>query len=266
MTAPALPDIPQGLSQAMWEFCAALANAFRYLITASEAEQVEAVELVNSIAYAVIPKDHDRDIKNLEKEFFAQPAPKSYERRISELEARLDALASPIKPGPTFDLGLYNPSFPSIDVDKLNGIDEGAEVNEINGDGTAGRVLRTMVLGIYDGTDAATLECQTITFWNGDADGPTDNVAKGATTGNYTLDGAGVVLTIEAAALAGNCIMAFGMIGLNITGAAGLTAYVHNGANDIKIEIYNESGIAQDITTLVDSGTIKIMILYLTAG
>ena len=205
------------------------------------------------------PKVESRDIVGL-------PSERSYDRRISELENRLNALVFPVIPKSVYDFGLYQPSIPYININKLAGIEEGAEVNEIEGDGTSGRVLRTMVLGIYDGTDAATLECQTVTFWNGDSDGPTDNVAKGATTGNYTLDGAGVVLTIEAAALSGNCIMAIGMIGLNMSGVAGLTVYVYDGANDINVEMYDENGVAQDMTTLVDTGTVKIMILYLTSA
>lgn len=197
-------------------------------------------------------KNYDKEIQEFKKETIlgALSTIKNYDKRLSLLEA---------------SIGYFFPSIPYININKLAGIENGAQVNEINGDGVNGRVLRYSILTIADGTNPATLDCELVSLWNGDSDGPTNNVAKGATTGNYTLDGVGVVLKVEAAGLSGNCIMAIGTIGLNISGVAGLTAYVTGLGNDIQIEMYNEAGIAQDLTTLVDTGTIKAMILYLTS-
>jgi len=197
-----------------------------------------------------IQQNYNKEIQRLKKEIVFEVFSKSYDKRLSLLEA---------------SIGYFFPSTPYININKLAGIENGAEVNEINGDGINGRVLRYSILTIADGTNPATLDCELVSLWNGDSDGPTDNVAKGATTGNYTLDGAGVVLKVEAAGLSGNCIMAIGVIGLNMSGVAGLTAYVTGLGNDIQIEAYNETGTAQDLTTLVDTGTIKVMILYLTS-
>jgi len=207
-------------------------------------------ELEKLIHTLQIQKDYGKRINELEKQLLILSESKSYDKKINELKK----FTTLVNPTPQF-----------VNANKLNGIESGAEINEINGDSINGRVLRYSILTIADGTDAATLECQLVSLWNGDSDGPTDNVAKGATTGNYTLDGVGVVLKVEATGLSGNCIMAFGTIGLNMSGIAGLTVYVNNSTNDIQIETYDENGVAQDLTTLVDTGTIKIMVLYLTS-
>ena len=136
-------------------------------------------------------------------------------------------------------------------------------LGQVLGDGTAGRVLRQLRLRIQDGTNASTIKCQIVGYWNGDDDGPTDNVAKGATTGNYTLNAAGSVLQIEAAGLSGDCEMALGTVSYNATTTA-LNAEVYAGANDIIIEITNLAGASLDVTALADTGNLNIMILYLT--
>ncbi len=76
----------------------------------------------------------------------------------------------------------------------------------ILGDGTKGRQLRGSVLKIDDGTNASTLKCTLTNRWNGDVIAETDNVAKDATTGDFTLNAAGTVLTVEATGLTGNCV------------------------------------------------------------
>lgn len=148
----------------------------------------------------------------------------------------------------------------------LSSVEDGAEINEIEGDGTNGRVMRQGYLYIRDGTNANTLKCQLISNWNGDEDGPTDNVSKGATTGNYTLNAGGDALRIEAAGLSGNCVMAIGSIFAQGTATTGLTAYIHPDTNDIAITIYDENLAAQDITALVDLGNLCMQILYLTSA
>ena len=76
----------------------------------------------------------------------------------------------------------------------------------LKGDGTDGRVVRSSKLVIDNGTNANTLKCTLTSNFNGDAIAETDNIAKNATTGNYTLDSDGYVLLIEAAGLTGNAV------------------------------------------------------------
>lgn len=143
--------------------------------------------------------------------------------------------------------------------------DIGAAADDaVGGDGTAGRVLRQAQLIIQDGTDAATLNCELVSTWNGDSDGPTDNVAKGATTGNYTLDATGHNLIIEAAALSGNVVMAIADIARNASEAF-LTCDCAPLTNDISTKWYADfTGVAADLTARVDAGAILLNILYLT--
>ena len=133
------------------------------------------------------------------------------------------------------------------------------------GDGTAGRKLRQVQLLLENGTNAATLKCTVSSLWNGDAIGVTDNVAKGATTGHFTLNAAGSQLDIEAAGLSGNCLMAQGSIAWN-AGGTDLCANIYDsGANDIRIIITNSTtAVSLDMTTLVDTGTMAFNILYIT--
>ena len=133
------------------------------------------------------------------------------------------------------------------------------------GDTTAGRVLRKCNLYIKDGTNAATLKCQVINVWNASAIGETDNVAKDATTGNFTLDGDGFYFKIEAAGFTGNCIAVLSAtVYWNFCGT-NLTVWHAADTNDIKIAVLDSTaGTGLDLTTLVDTGDIYISILYLT--
>lgn len=152
----------------------------------------------------------------------------------------------------------------SADGTKLDGVEAGAEVNELEGDGTSGCVLRHIYVAIEDGTNAATLKCYIGSRWNGDAIGSTDNVAKGATTGHFTLSAGGDELTVEAAGLSGNVKMAHGQVSLNMSNTAVTTLCFATG-NDIYIKLSDAaSGVAQDLTTLVDTGAIYLNVLYLT--
>lgn len=135
----------------------------------------------------------------------------------------------------------------------------------VEGDGTAGRILRGMYLRIKNGTNAATLKCSTADRWNGDTIGETDNVAKGATTGNFSLDGDGNILTIEASGLTGNAIYVFGSIISNGTGTEVVVNTVTT-ANDITIYTTASpgGGALLDLTTLVDPGNIYVELFYIT--
>lgn len=134
----------------------------------------------------------------------------------------------------------------------------------LEGDTTGGRVLRRIYFKIDNGTNAATLKCTVVAKWNGDAIAETDNIAKDASVGNFSLNAAGTVLTIEAAGLSGNVVMAHGTVRYNGT-ATDLTIFADASGNDITIALRNSTtGATLDLTTLVDTGSIAINILYLT--
>jgi hypothetical protein len=137
--------------------------------------------------------------------------------------------------------------------------------HDISGDGTKSRVLRQIQLTMDDGTNANTLKCTVASLWNGDTIAVTDNVAKGATTGNFTLNAGGTELLVEAAGLSGNCVMAQGGVADNPSTTT-LNGYnIKAGSNDILITLSNNAGVDQDLTALVDAGApLELYILYLT--
>ena len=134
----------------------------------------------------------------------------------------------------------------------------------IQGDATKGRKIRLLWLDIQDGTNASTLNCRTVDDWNGDTIAYTDNIAKNATTGDFSLNAAGTLLTIEASGLTGNCVAAMGSILTNASGTA-LTIDVRKTSNDIRVGVYHTTtGAVQDLTVLVDTGVISTQVLYIT--
>jgi len=140
----------------------------------------------------------------------------------------------------------------------------GATARAILGDATAGRALRIIDLTVDNGSNASTLKCTVVSHFNGDSIAETDNIAKNATTGHFTLDAAGQRLTIEAAGLSGNVIGAIGFIVRNKSGNP-YTAHVHRTANDIYILLRDvSSGSAADWTGPVDTGAIYLQIIYIT--
>lgn len=135
----------------------------------------------------------------------------------------------------------------------------------LSGDASPNRVMRKCVLTVQDGTNASTLKCALSSRWNGDVIASTDNIALGATTGDFTLDGGGTNLKIEPSGLSGNAVAVLSVdiyanasttpldvLGIVSSGAISLTGY---GASD---------GVAKAMTTLVDTGNFNIEILYLT--
>lgn len=142
-------------------------------------------------------------------------------------------------------------------------------VLQIAGDGTAGRVLRLSKLTIEDGTAANSLKCTLASLWNGDAIGATDSITKGATVGNFSLNAGGTILTVEAAGLSGNVVMATGMKVYN-GGAPPLEVEVSFTGNDITVTMLNPTtATAQDMTAHVDTSAgamTKATILYLTSA
>jgi len=134
----------------------------------------------------------------------------------------------------------------------------------IRGATSADAHLRYGTLYLDDAVDATKLKASFTSLYNGDTVTLTDNIAKGATTGYYTLNAAGTELTIEAAGLSGNTLMAMGVLAPNDSGAD-LVAKIYHENNDIVVIMYDElADTKQDMTVLVDTGAMYVQILYLT--
>ena len=119
-------------------------------------------------------------------------------------------------------------------------------------------------MSILDGTVANTLRCTVGSRWNGDTVAAVDNIAKGATTGGFTLDAGGTTLRIEAAILSGNVLYAMGVPYSNASGTD-ITVDVEPNINDIFIQYrHATTGVAQDITAIVDGGDTHLHIMYVT--
>lgn len=139
----------------------------------------------------------------------------------------------------------------------------------LEGDTTSGRVLRMSQLSIIDGTNANTLKCTLTSIFNGDAIVETNNVAKNATTGNFTLDSDGYLLTVEAAGLSGNAVGAIGVLTYNDSETSVLLQTLAT-ANDLTFRFRPDtqgSTGSEDMTALVDEGSkngFRISIIYVT--
>ena len=131
----------------------------------------------------------------------------------------------------------------------------------IKGDGTAGRVLKSLKLTIEDGTNADTIKCTTASMFNGDAIGATDNVAKNATTGSFTLNAAGTALTIELADVVGllSCAIIYNDSALSFVPLPAVTG------NDLVITAY-ALDVGVDLTTIAAGKSIQVLIGYITSG
>jgi len=135
----------------------------------------------------------------------------------------------------------------------------------ILGDGTAGRVLRSSRFIISNGTDATTIKCQLVSRWNGDDDGPTDNISKDSTVENYSLDINGFKITIATAALTATPLQI--LLGTIPHSSCATALYLNPkvDSNNLIVEFYDQAtGAVVDLTTLVDTGSITLHLLYIT--
>jgi hypothetical protein len=137
-------------------------------------------------------------------------------------------------------------------------------ISALKGDGTIGRVMRLSRLVLADGSDADTLKITLIDFWNGDAIAETDNVAKGATTGSFTLNAAGKLLTFP---VTGDLIA-----GLSTTIYTNDTGTYHSAycggpsGTDMLVNVFGLDGLTVDLTALVDSGAFTMDAHYITSA
>lgn len=138
-----------------------------------------------------------------------------------------------------------------------------SDIPAMGGDGTAGRVMRGCRLNIANGSNASTIKCTVTSRWNGDVISVVDNIGKGTTTGDFTLNGGGTQVIIEASGLTGNALYALWDVQYNVTGTD-LLLEGYAASNDLITFFYNRSGALQDITVLVDTGELWIDIFYIT--
>lgn len=138
-----------------------------------------------------------------------------------------------------------------------------SDIPAMGGDGTAGRVLRGCRLNIKNGSNPSTIKCTVVSRWNGDVISVVDNIGKGATTGDFTLNAGGTQIIIEASGLTGNAMYALWDVQYNVSGTD-LLLEGYAASNDLITFFYNRSGTLQDITVLVDTGEIWIDIFYIT--
>lgn len=144
---------------------------------------------------------------------------------------------------------------------------EGVVVNQLIGDGTAGRKFKSSRLQIYDGTDADTIKCNLVPQWNGDTIASTDNIAKGATTGNFTFAADGKLLTIVNTGLDDDVLAVISVtISYNVSNSipVSIDAYVSAGSIAIRLDA-DASGTFFDFASIITGAeTLHLTISYIT--
>jgi hypothetical protein len=140
--------------------------------------------------------------------------------------------------------------------------------NVVNCGAATGGVLRRVYILIENGTSAAHIKCSSVSRWNGDANGAQDNIGKdGVATGVWSLNATGTVLSWLGTGISGNPITVlaaytldnFSGTAINIDSAVTATA-IYMGFNNAA------TGAAVDLTTLVDTGSIYVELLYMTTA
>lgn len=132
--------------------------------------------------------------------------------------------------------------------------------------GSSRGVLRSFRLSVLDGTNANTLKIRMEQNWNSSDEADTNNVSKGATTGNYTLSADGEDLTIESGALDGT-VVGFLTSAMQVNESG--TYYTFNAqesSGELMVRLIDNSGTRADWTSVVDSGTIRGTIIYVTSS
>jgi len=135
--------------------------------------------------------------------------------------------------------------------------------NIIQGDDTAGRVLRASVILIADGTNAATIKASVSSIWNGDIIAEEDNLAKLGDTGNFSLDDAGDRIEIEGG-FTGNIVEVLTSDVIINTSGTALICNSSRSGTKLRLTFRSAIGAVIDLTTLVDTGHIYLRFLYLT--
>lgn len=140
--------------------------------------------------------------------------------------------------------------------------------NAIQGDGTAGRVLRVSLVRIEDGANANTIKITMTSTWNGDTVSAKDNLGKGGTVAPWTLNAAGTVLTLDMSTLSGAAVVVPAVTTYyNLSGTA-MDVYGQISSGNILFNFYNSAtGAPLDMTALMDtSKQINLIVMYITSA
>jgi len=134
----------------------------------------------------------------------------------------------------------------------------------VGGGGGGALVIRSSILTIEDATAADNIQCTLTAGYQGDSDGPTDDIPDNGSNGNYALNLGSTVLTIDENALSGAClgILAECLQSNDTTNAYTIECGISG--NDITVTVRDLNGAAQDLGGLVDLGTLEIRITYIT--
>lgn len=139
----------------------------------------------------------------------------------------------------------------------LTGLESGTGINNV----------RKSYAQFSNGTVAATINAQTVSKWNGNTNSPVDDIGLAATVGIWTLSAAGDVVTLDSTGLSGGAITVLATnISLNFTGQH-LTVDSFDSTGDIVFSLKDAAtGAAVNLATLVDTGALRIEIVYITAS
>ena len=137
-------------------------------------------------------------------------------------------------------------------------------------DNDLGRVIRSEVIQIRDGTNANTLEVEKVNVYNGKSVGAVDNIAKGATTSGYTLDAVGVNLFLNDSLFNTPFVFCISNnLYFNSTGTYCGCIVINSSVPDpgaFSLGMYDINGNAIDLTAAVQTGSLWVQYTIVTDG
>jgi len=128
-------------------------------------------------------------------------------------------------------------------------------------------LIRRSLLLIEDAADADKLKCTLSSIWNGDTDGPTDNIPKNGSAGNYALGATGVTLTVGAGAVSGNCVAILSAEVISNDTTVKLTVEAIESSSTILISFYKaDDAVGQDLSSIIGGGdkAVSVHLTYIT--
>jgi hypothetical protein len=131
------------------------------------------------------------------------------------------------------------------------------------------RQPRTMTITITNGTTASTIKCSSASVYNGDTNSAQDNIpATGTDTGVWYLEGGGTpgsLLLLLNAGIAGTPINIMSAVVTSNASATALNVAGSVVAANMQFQFTNATaGTKPNLTTLVDTGDIILIVTYIT--
>ncbi len=134
----------------------------------------------------------------------------------------------------------------------------------IQADGLLGRTLRHSYLDITDGSVTG-IGVQLVSRWNGNSAGPVVNIEKGGSSGGFSLDASGGVVTIDDTNISGDAVTVMTNISINGTSVA-VVVQPSISSGDIVLSFTSLLGVAVDLSLLVNTGNLRIDLLYIASA